>query len=48
LHEASGASVPPDAAEIIGFAWTQLQPFGAAMVDRLLRPFVYEAITDGN
>ena len=36
------------AEEIVGFAWTQLQPFGAAMVDRLLRPIVYEAIADGN
>ena len=36
------------AAEIIAFAWTQLQPFGAAPVDRLLRPIVDEAILDGN
>ncbi len=34
------------AEEIIAFAWTQLQPFGAATVDRLLRPIVYEAILD--
>ena len=34
--------------EIIAFAWTQLQPFGGAPVDRLLRPIVYEAIIDGN
>ena len=36
------------AEEIIAFAWTQLQPFGAATVDRLLRPIVYEAIMDGD
>ena len=36
------------AEEIVAFAWTQLQPFGAATVDRLLRRIVYEAITDGN
>ena len=34
--------------EIIAFAWTQLQPYGNAPVDRLLRPIVYEAILDGN
>ena len=34
--------------EIIAFAWTQLQPYGMAPVDRLLRPIVYEAILDGN
>ena len=34
--------------EIIAFAWTQLQPYGMAPVDRLLRPIVYEAIIDGN
>ena len=34
--------------DLIAFAWTQLQPFGAAPVDRLLRPIVYEAIIDGN
>ena len=34
--------------EIIAFAWTQLQPYGMAPVDRLLRPIVYEAIRDGN
>ncbi len=33
--------------EIIAFAWTQLQPYGMAPVDRLLRPIVYEAILDG-
>ena len=32
------------AEEIIAFAWTQLQPFGGAPVDRLLRPIVYESI----
>ena len=36
------------AEDIIAFAWTQLQPFGGAPVDRLLRPIVYEAILDGN
>ena len=36
------------AEEIIAFAWTQLQPFGAATIDWLLRPLVYEAILDGN
>ena len=36
------------AEEIIAFAWTQLQPFGRAPVDRLLRPFVYQAIMDDN
>ncbi|MCY4572021.1 MAG: PQQ-dependent dehydrogenase, methanol/ethanol family [Gemmatimonadetes bacterium] len=34
--------------EIIAFAWTQLQPYGMAPVDRLLRPIVYDAIQDGN
>lgn len=34
--------------EIIAMAWTQLQPFGAAPLDRVLRPIVYEAIIDGN
>ena len=33
---------------MIAFAWTQYQPFGRAAVDRLLRPIVYEAITDPN
>ena len=32
------------AEEIIAFAWTQLQPYGTAPVDRLLRPIVYDAI----
>ena len=36
------------AEDLIAFAWTQLQPFGGAPVDRLLRPIVYEAILDGN
>jgi len=36
------------AEEIVALAWTQLQPFGAAHIDRLLRPLVYEAIIDGN
>ncbi|MDE2806397.1 MAG: PQQ-dependent dehydrogenase, methanol/ethanol family [Gemmatimonadota bacterium] len=36
------------AEELIAFAWTQLQPFGGAPVDRLLRPIVYEAILEGN
>jgi len=36
------------AEEMIAFAWTQLQPFGAAPVDRLLRPIVYGAIMDRN
>ena len=36
------------AEEIIAFAWTQLQPFGSATIDQLLRPLVYEAILDGN
>ncbi len=36
------------AEEIVAFAWTQLQPFGAAPVDRILRPFVGRAIMDGN
>ncbi|MDE0074510.1 MAG: serine hydrolase [Gammaproteobacteria bacterium] len=30
--------------EIVAMAWTQLQPYGAAPLDRLLRPLVYEAI----
>ena len=34
--------------EIVAMAWTQLQPFGAAPVDRILRPIVYGAIIDGN
>lgn len=34
--------------EIIALAWTQLQPYGAAPIDRLLRPIVYQAIVDGN
>ena len=34
--------------EIIAFAWTQLQPYGMAPVDRLLRPIVYDAIQNGN
>ena len=34
--------------EIVAMAWTQLQPFGAAPLDRVLRPIVYEAIIDGN
>ena len=36
------------AEEIVAFAWTQLQPFGAAPVDRILRPFVSRAIMDEN
>ena len=32
--------------EIVAMAWTQLQPYGAAPLDRLLRPLVYEAIID--
>ena len=36
------------AEEIIAFAWTQLQPFGRAPVDQLLRPIVYRAIMDEN
>ena len=36
------------AEEIIAFAWTQLQPFGSATIDQLLRPLVYDAILDGN
>ena len=32
------------AEEIVAFAWTQLQPFGAAPVDRILRPFISRAI----
>ncbi len=36
------------AEEIIAFAWTQLQPYGMAPVDRLLRPIVYDAILDRN
>ena len=36
------------AEEIIAFAWTQLQPFGRAPVDQILRPFVYRAIMDEN
>ena len=36
------------AEEIIAFAWTQLQPFGRAPVDRILRPFVYRAIMEEN
>ena len=36
------------AEEIIAFAWTQLQPFGRAPVDRLLRPIVYRAIMNEN
>ena len=34
--------------EIIALAWTQLQPYGAAPVDRLLRPIVRDAVMDGN
>ena len=34
--------------EIVALAWTQLQPYGTAPVDRLLRPLVYQAILDGN
>lgn len=36
------------AEDIVALAWTQLEPFGAATIDRLLRPLVYEAIIDGN
>ena len=36
------------AEEIVAFAWTQLQPFGAAPVDRILRPFISRAIMDEN
>ena len=36
------------AEDIIAFAWTQLQPFGAAPVDQILRPIVYQAIMDEN
>jgi len=36
------------AEELVVFAWTQLQPFGGAPVDRLLRPIVYESILSGN
>ncbi|MYH51547.1 MAG: PQQ-dependent dehydrogenase, methanol/ethanol family [Gemmatimonadetes bacterium] len=36
------------AEEIIAFAWTQLQPFGRAPVDRILRPLVYQAIMNEN
>jgi CubicO group peptidase (beta-lactamase class C family) len=36
------------AEEIIAFAWTQLQPFGRAPVDRILRPFVYRAMMEEN
>ena len=35
------------AEEIIALAWTQLQPYGAAQVDGLLRPIVHDAILDG-
>ena len=34
--------------EIVALAWTQLQPYGAAPLDRLLLPLVYEAIIEGN
>jgi len=34
--------------ELIAFAWTQFNPFGGAAIDRVLRPIVYGAITDGN
>ena len=36
------------AEELVAFAWTQLQPFGGAPVDRLLRPIVQESILKGN
>lgn len=34
--------------EIVAMAWTQLQPYGAAPLSAVLRPFVYEAIINGN
>ena len=34
--------------EIVAMAWTQLQPYGAAPLDRLLIPLVYEAIIERN
>ncbi len=34
--------------ELIAMAWTQLQPYGAAPLNGILRPIVYEAIIDGN
>jgi len=34
--------------EIVAMAWTQLQPYGAAPLSAILRPFVYEAIINGN
>ncbi|MDE2876204.1 MAG: PQQ-dependent dehydrogenase, methanol/ethanol family [Gemmatimonadota bacterium] len=36
------------AEDIIAFAWTQLQPFGRAPVDRILRPLVQQAIMNEN
>ena len=36
------------AEEIVAFAWTQLQPFGAAPVDRILRPYIHRAIVNEN
>ncbi len=34
--------------EIVGFAWTQLQPYGAAPLNRILQPMVRAAIIDAN
>ena len=34
--------------EIIAMAWTQLQPYGAAPLNRVLRRIVYALIIDGN
>ncbi len=34
--------------EIIAMAWTQLQPYGAVPLNRVLRRLVYDAIIDGN
>ncbi len=34
--------------EIVGFAWTQLQPYGAAPLSRIVQPMVKAAIIDRN